>query len=52
MLEELNLLEMSEVLGGAYDYCNGLQEIANKYGDGWSDSDWDKWADSYLASCG
>lgn len=50
MLEELNYQEMSEVIGGANNYCDRLQEIANLRLED-EDYDWDKWADEYEKFC-
>lgn len=50
MLEELNYQEMSEVKGGANNYCDRLQEIANLRLED-EDYDWDKWADEYEKFC-
>ena len=51
MIEELNLQEMSQILGGAGNFCDSLQEIANTDGGDWSSEVWDKWADSYIDHC-
>ena len=51
MLEELNYQEMSEILGGAGNFCDSLQEIANTDGGSWSDKDWDAWGESYETHC-
>lgn len=50
MLEVLNMQEMQQILGGASDFCDSMQEIANEATD-WSDADWDKWAESYETHC-
>ena len=50
MLEELNLQEMSEILGGASKFCDKMQEIANTAED-WTAEDWDNWGEAYEKHC-
>lgn len=50
MLEVLDLQEMQKILGGASNFCDSMQKIANEAKD-WSDEDWDKWGESYETHC-